>query len=160
MLLAHPNFICPFILSTDASLDSLEAILSQVPEGGTVARPIGFASKALTRAQANYPAHHLELSAPKWSICDTFSHWLKGHTFTVWSMQRWLAKLAAYNFSIKCIQGKKNIVADALSRPPFIQACLSKRLIAEPYGVLLKEAEYFREVCGPGHISHRGKLPD
>ncbi|KAK0139547.1 Transposon Ty3-I Gag-Pol polyprotein [Merluccius polli] len=51
VVLAHPDFGRPFILSTDASLDGLGAVLSQVPEGGSKARPIAFASKALTRPQ-------------------------------------------------------------------------------------------------------------
>lgn len=79
VVLAYPDFSRPFILCTDASMDGLGAVLSQVPEGEIKVRPITFASKALTRAQANYPAHHLEFLALKWSVCDKFSHWLKTH---------------------------------------------------------------------------------
>ncbi|KAI2668494.1 Retrovirus-related Pol polyprotein [Labeo rohita] len=152
----------PFILSTDTSLDGLGAVLSQVPEGETRARPIAFASKALTRAQSNYPAHCLEFLALKWSICDKFSHWLKGHSFTVWTdnnpltyiltkprldacEQRWVAKLAPYNFSIQYIPGSKNVVADAMSRQPFVQEHVSQRLVTEPYENLLEEANHFKE---------------
>ncbi|KAL1276815.1 hypothetical protein QQF64_036438 [Cirrhinus molitorella] len=132
VVLAHPDFNRPFILLTDALLDGLGAVLSQIPEGKTKARPVAFTSKALTRAQSNYPAHRLEFLALKWSVCDKFSHWLKGHSFTVWtdnnpltyiltkprldaSEQRWVAKLAPYNFSIQYIPGSKNVVADAMS---------------------------------------------
>uniref|UniRef100_A0A3B1JBI6 Gypsy retrotransposon integrase-like protein 1 n=1 Tax=Astyanax mexicanus TaxID=7994 RepID=A0A3B1JBI6_ASTMX len=162
VVLAHPDFSRPFILSTDASLDGLGAVLSQVPEGETKARPIAFASKALTRAQINYPAHRLEFLALKWSVCDKFSHWLKGNSFTVWTdnnpltyiltkpkldacEQRWVAKLAPYNFSIQYIPGSKNVVADALSRQPFTRSCVSQRLVAEPYKALLEEAEHYKE---------------
>ncbi|KAK3539463.1 hypothetical protein QTP70_008485 [Hemibagrus guttatus] len=44
VVLAHPDFNCPFILAMDASLDGIGAVLSQVSEGETKARPIAFAS--------------------------------------------------------------------------------------------------------------------
>lgn len=162
VVLAHPDFNRPFILSTDASLDGLGAVLSQVPEGETRARPVAFASKALSRAQSNYPAHRLEFLALKWSVCDKFSHWLKGHSFAVWTdnnpltyiltkpkldacEQRWVAKLAPYDFSIQYIPGNKNVVADAMSRQPFVQGRASRRLVTEPYARLLEEANHLKE---------------
>ncbi|TKS64941.1 Retrovirus-related Pol polyprotein from transposon opus [Collichthys lucidus] len=139
-VLAHPDFTRPFMLSTDASLDGIGAVLSQVQEGETRARPIAFASKSLSQSQKNYPAHRLEFLALKWAVCDKFSHWMKGHKFTVWTdnnpltyiltkpkldccEQRWVAKLASYDFHIKYIPGQQNIVADAVCR-------LSKRPLA------------------------------
>ncbi len=90
-------------------------------------------------------------------MCEKFSHWLKGHTFTVWTdnnpltyiltkakldacEQRWVSKLAAYTFDLKHIAGSKNTVADALSRDPFART-VGHRLITERYGSLLTEAE-------------------
>lgn len=160
VVLAHPDFSRPFILSTDASLDGIGAVLSQIPVGESKARPIAFASKALSRAQTNYPAHRLEFLALKWSVCDKFSHWLKGHPFTVWTdnnpltyiltkpkldacEQRWVAKLAPYTFDIQYIPGPKNVVADALSRQPFVQ--VSDRLVTEPYHHLLRQSEMIQE---------------
>lgn len=63
VVMAHPNFDQPFMLSTDASLDGLGAVLSQ--QGDTIARPIAFASKSLSLSQRNYPAHRLEFLALK-----------------------------------------------------------------------------------------------
>uniref|UniRef100_A0A3B1J038 ribonuclease H n=1 Tax=Astyanax mexicanus TaxID=7994 RepID=A0A3B1J038_ASTMX len=157
VVLAHPDFSRPFLLSVDASLDGLGAVLSQVPANEDQARPVAFASKTLSQSQKRYPAHRLEFLALKWSVCEKFSHWLKGHSFTVWTdnnpltyimtkpkldacEQRWVAKLAPYSFDLRYIPGRKNIVADALSRVPFTQT-VSHRLISEPYSKLLCEGE-------------------
>lgn len=158
VVLAHPDFSRPFMLSTDASLDGIGAVLSQVQEGETRARPIAFASKSLSQSQKNYPAHRLEFLALKWSVCDKFSHWLKGHRFTIWTdnnplthimtkpkldccEQRWVAKLASYDFDIKYVPGQQNVVADALSRVPFVENGVGHRLLEEPYTSLLSQVK-------------------
>lgn len=157
VVLAHPDFTKPFILATDASQDGLGAVLSQVPEGEEKARPVAFASKALTRSQTRYPAHRLEFLALKWAVCDKFGHWLKGHRFTAWTdnnpltyimtkpkldacEQRWVAKLAPYDFDLRYVPGTRNVPADVLSRQPFTNLKVSRRLVKEPYKALLAEA--------------------
>lgn len=164
VILAHPNFTEPFLLSVDASTDGLGAVLSQVPQGGTTARPIAFASKSLTYAQSKYPAHRLEFFALKWAVCDKFHHWLRGHQFTVWTdnnpltyilskarldacEQRWIAKLAPFQFDIRYIPGPRNVVADALSREPFVKSSASHRLTRVPYAKLLEEAAGVQGAC-------------
>lgn len=57
--LAHPDFKALFILAVDASFDGIGAVLSQLPPGGKVTRPVAFASRTLSRSQLNYPAHRL-----------------------------------------------------------------------------------------------------
>lgn len=154
--LAHPDFDSPFILAVDASFDGIGAVLSQLPPGSKIARPVAFASKTLSHAQLNYPAHRLEFLALKWAVCDKFSHWLKGQTFSVWTdnnpltyiltkpkldacEQRWVSKLAAYSFDLNYVPGTKNVVADALSREPFVKSCIAHRLVTEPYSSLLAQ---------------------
>lgn len=173
--LAHPDFSKPFLLSVDASSNGLGAVLSQVVAGGEVARPIAFASKSLNYAQSKYPAHRLEFFALKWAVCDKFSHWLRGQRFSIWTdnnpltyiltkpkldacEQRWVAKLVPYNFDIKYIPGPKNVVADALSREPFVRPSVFHRLTRVPYDALLEESravntenvqDVFRWSCHP-----------
>ena len=67
VVLAHPDFSRPFVLSTDASLDGPGAVTSQVPEGGKQcqARPIAVASRSLTHAQTRYPGTPAGVSGPQ-----------------------------------------------------------------------------------------------
>uniref|UniRef100_A0A8C1XJY0 Gypsy retrotransposon integrase-like protein 1 n=1 Tax=Cyprinus carpio TaxID=7962 RepID=A0A8C1XJY0_CYPCA len=156
VVLAHPDFSRHFILATDASLGGIGAVLSQVQEGETRARPVAFASKSLSRSQRNYPAHRLEFLALKWSICEKFGHWLKGHNFTVLTdnnplahiltkpkldccEQRWVAKLASFNFDIKYVPGPQNVIADSLSRVPFVKSGVTQRLLRVPYDTMMTD---------------------
>ncbi|KAL7861858.1 hypothetical protein SRHO_G00132990 [Serrasalmus rhombeus] len=149
--LAHHDFNKPFILAGEVTFDGTGAVLSQVPPE-LVARPMAFASKMLSRSQLNYPAHKLEFLALKWAIREKFCHWLKGRHFTAWSdinpltylltkpkldtcEQRWVPKLAAYDFDLKYVTGAKNTVSDALSCETFV----SHHLWKEPYTSLLGE---------------------
>ncbi|KAF7650680.1 hypothetical protein LDENG_00122070 [Lucifuga dentata] len=160
---AHPDFSKPFLLSVDTSSNGLGAVLAQLADGDEIARPIAFASKSLNYAQSHYPAHRLEFLALKWAVCEKFSHWLRGSTFTVWTdnkpltyilskpkldacEQRWVAKFAPYNFEIKYIPGPKNVVEDALNP----KECLS------PQAFLLPQ---FVQSIQPSHLSNIHPIP-
>ncbi|KAJ8356526.1 hypothetical protein SKAU_G00193200 [Synaphobranchus kaupii] len=73
VVLAHPDFTRPFMLSTDASLDGISAVLSQIRYGMHI------------------------MMKPKLDCCE----------------QRWVAKLAGYNFDIKYGPGSQNVVAES-----------------------------------------------
>ena len=131
-ILAYPDYQLPFTLHTDSSTDGLGAVLYQKQDGKL--RVIAYASRSVSKAESNYPAHKLKFLALKWAACEKFHEYLYGSksfevftdnnplTYVLTSAkldacgQRWVAKLANYNFSIKYRCGVSNTEADALSR--------------------------------------------
>ena len=127
-ILAYPDYKLPFVLHTDSSSEGLGAVLYQKQNGK---RRV---SKAVSKAESHYPAHKLEFLALKWAVCEKFHEYLYGsNLFEVYTDnnpltyvlssakldacgQRWVAKLANYNFTIKYKSGLSNVEADALSR--------------------------------------------
>lgn len=132
-ILSYPDFSLPFELSTDASGLGLGAVLYQTQDG--TKKVIAYASRCLSKAEKNYAAHKQEFLALKWAVTEKFKDYLYGACFTVYTDNnpltyvltsakvdatghRWLAALAAFNFSIKYKPGVENTDADALSRIP------------------------------------------
>ena len=130
-VLAYANSQKPFILHTDASTESLGAVLLQTQEGKE--RVIAYASRGLNSAERHYPAHKLEFLALKWAVTDKFHDYLYGNKFVVKTDNnpltyvltsakldatghRWIAQLANYNFDLEYRAGRLNLDADALSR--------------------------------------------
>jgi len=132
-VLSYANYGEPFVLETDASMQGLGAVLSQY-SGGQL-RVVAYASRSLRpneRNMNNYSSRKLELLALTWAITDTFRDYILGATFTVYTdnnplsylqtskltahEQRWLSKLASFDFDVKYRQAKHNNNADALSR--------------------------------------------
>ena len=131
-ILAFPDYKLPFILHTDSSTEGLGAVLYQKQEGKL--RVIAYVSRSVTKTESNYPTHKLEFLALKWAICEKLHEYLYGSTpFEVYTNnnpltyvlttakldacgQRWVAKLANYNFTIQYRSGQSNVEADALSR--------------------------------------------
>ena len=145
-ILAYPDYQLPFTLHTDSSTDGLGAVLYQKQDGKQ--RVIAYASRSVSKAESNYPAHKLEFLALKWAVCEKFHEYLYGTkpfevftdnnplTYVLTSAkldacgQRWVAKLANYNFSIKYRCGVSNTEADALSRIKWPEA-ISEKLDTE-----------------------------
>ena len=97
-------------------------------------RVIAYASRSVSKTESNYPVHKLEFLALKWAVCEKFHEYLCGSkpfeiytdnnplTYVLTSAkldaccQRWVAKLANYNFTIRYRCGQSTVEADALSR--------------------------------------------
>ena len=138
-VLSYPNEQDPFILDTDASNDSIGAVLSQVQDGKEV--PLAFASNSMSKTQRNYCTTKRELLAVV-VYTKKFRHYLYGGNFTLrtdhsslrWllnfkeadgMMGRWmshLSELGLTNDMIEHRSGVKHINADCLSRRP-IRRC-------------------------------------
>ena len=134
-ILAFADFTQPFRLYTDASLEGLGAVLSQVQEGQE--RVTAYASRSLSRTERNdqnYSSFKLELLALKWAVTEKFKDYLWGAQFTVYTdnnplvhldtaklgalEQRWVAQLANFSYVLKYRPGAVNQNADLLSRLP------------------------------------------
>lgn len=128
-ILDYPDFSPDnkFILKTDASGFAIGSVLSN--RNG---KPIAYASKALNKAEKNYATIEKELLAIVWSI-KHFRPYLYGRKFEIctdhkpliylFSMKdpssrltKFRLLLEEYDFDITYIQGKNNMIADALSR--------------------------------------------
>ena len=131
-ILAYPDYQLLFVLHTDSSSEGLRAVLYQKQDGKL--RVIAYASRSVSKSESHYPAHKLEFLALKWAVCEKFHEYLYGSkTFEVYTDnnpltyvltsakldacgQRWVAKLANYNFTIKYKCGFSNVEADVLCR--------------------------------------------
>ena len=121
-VLAYPDFTKPFKLHINACDKGLGAILYQDQADGKE-KPISFASRSLNKAKSNYPAHKLEFLALKWVVTKMFHEYLYGNDLAIYTDNdpltyiltttkldatghRWVAALAAYNFTLNYRPGK------------------------------------------------------
>jgi len=102
-------------------------------------RPVAYASRSLTSAEQNYAQIESEALAIVFAV-RSFHQYLYGRNFTLVTyhrplckilgekegipplaaarMQRWALLLSAYQYKIQYIPGKRNYVADCMSRLP------------------------------------------
>ena len=126
-----PKHDKPYVIETDASDYQIGCTLLQEGNDGLV-HPVGFWSRSLTQAERNYSATEKECLAVVWSV-TSLRPYVEGTKFTVrtdhdclrWLMNltessgrltRWRLRLADFDFVIEYKPGRKNQVADALSR--------------------------------------------
>ena len=134
-----------FTVDTDASKTHLGAVLQQHDEDGKL-RPVGYFSRTLTDAEKRYSATELEAAAVVWAV-TTLRHYLEGRRFHIRTDHRalqWLfsasatdnprlarfrLKLAALDFSVSYLPGRKNRAADGMSRLESRAPCNGPRSI-------------------------------
>ena len=80
-VLVYPDFTKDFMLETDASIQGLGAVLSQVQEDNKC-HPVSYASRALTPQERNYAITELETLAVVWAM-GHFHKYLYGHNVTL-----------------------------------------------------------------------------
>lgn len=165
--LALPRSDRPFVIDTDASQHQLGAVLQQRDDEGKL-RPIGFWSRVLTAAEQNYSATELEAAAIVWAV-QTLRHYIEGANFHVrtdhraltWifgpsssdnaRLARFRLKLAALDFTVSYLPGKRNKVADGMSRLYTSSPCDGPRSLesVEEIPVLLVEDKELPVRTGP-----------
>jgi hypothetical protein len=82
--LKYPDFSKEFVLTTDASNQGLDAVLSQGPIGKDL--PVAYASRSLNSAETHYTTSEKELLAIVWST-KYFRPYLYGRQFETVSDQ-------------------------------------------------------------------------
>ena len=141
-ILTFPDVKESFILSTDASLTAMGAVITQIQDGKE--RAICYASKAFSKSQTNYSATKRELLAIV-AFTRHFKHYLLGRKVRIVSdhralqwlhnfkdpdglRARWLEKFAAFEYEVQRRPGKSIGQADGLSRIPIVnQVTTSQR---------------------------------
>ena len=128
-ILHMPNFELPFVVTTDASLVSVGAILEQ--NFGQGLQPVAYESRKLNPAETRYSAYERELLGIVWAI-GKWRHYLEGRHFIVQTdhsslrhlpnqpsvnrrIWKWVSILQGYDLEIKHIPGRIN-PADAITR--------------------------------------------
>jgi hypothetical protein len=143
-VLSLPDVSKPYSVFTDASNVAIGAVLTQKHDDG-VFHPIAYFSKKLDPAQVNYAVHDRELLAIREAMRQ-WKHYLLGETGTqvftdhrplihIYTQKdlnprqiRWMEELAPFDVSIQYVQGKQNVLADLLSRPPQHVNCIGKQM--------------------------------
>ncbi|KAH9290754.1 hypothetical protein KI387_034871, partial [Taxus chinensis] len=131
-VLTLPDFSWPFILECDDSGSGIGAVLMQDHH------LIAYVSRKLRDNKRLYSTYYKEMLAIMHALAK-FRQYLVGGKFVVRTdhnnlkyileqkelnerQQKWVTRIQAYDYNIEYVKGKKNVVADALSRKPHLVA--------------------------------------
>ncbi|GBG43234.1 hypothetical protein CBR_g76835 [Chara braunii] len=120
----------PFVVTTDASQYRIGAVLQQDDDNGY--RPVEFMSARMPCEKVAASSYERELYA-LWQVVDHWKHYLLGRHFKVYldhetlrwlktqakmtpKLTRWAAEIDQFDFELKPVKGKYNVVPDVLSR--------------------------------------------
>ncbi|GBG66697.1 hypothetical protein CBR_g68681 [Chara braunii] len=120
----------PFVVTTNASQYGIGVVLQQ--DDGNRYRPVEFMSARLPSEKVAASTYKRELYALRQAL-EHWKHYLLGRHFKVYSddetlrwlktrakmmpkLTKWAAEIGQYDFELKPVKGKYNVVADALSR--------------------------------------------
>ncbi|GFS93394.1 retrovirus-related Pol polyprotein from transposon 412 [Trichonephila clavipes] len=149
-VLAYPEIKKQFILDTDASHESIGAVLSQEIDGQECV--ITYFSKCLSKPKRNYCVTRKELLAIVKAI-EHFHPYLYGRRFLIrtdhvsltWILNfknpegqiaRWIQRLQEYDVEIRYRKGSAHGNADALSRRPCPENCKYCSIIEKKFGII------------------------
>ncbi|GFX74183.1 retrovirus-related Pol polyprotein from transposon 412 [Trichonephila clavipes] len=152
-ILIYPQPDKPFILDTDASNESVGAVLSQEIDGQE--RVVAYWSKCLSKLERNYCVTRKELLDIVKAI-EHFHHYLYGQKFLLrtdhasltWLMNfrntegqvaRWIQRLNEYYFDIRHRKGSSHGNADALSRRPCPENCRHCSRVETKYDYAIRQ---------------------
>ena len=155
-VLAFPNLNKEFILVTDASTLALGYVLQQYDDDGKGLHPVGFGGRALRGPELNYSVTDLEFLGILEAI-KYFHPFLANRKFTILTdhisltflktlkvgqgrIGRWALFLQNYDFEIKHVSGRSNVVCDALSRSRYPPEVNPKNIEAEYDDLLMSVA--------------------
>ncbi|GBG74846.1 hypothetical protein CBR_g19358 [Chara braunii] len=120
----------PFVVTTDASQYGIGAVLQQ--DDGHGYKPVEFMSARMPSEKVATSTYERELYALRQAL-DHWKHYLLGRHFKVYSdhetlrwlkiqakmtpkLTRWAAEIDQYDFELKPVKGKYDVIEDALSR--------------------------------------------
>ncbi|GBG89902.1 hypothetical protein CBR_g49752 [Chara braunii] len=120
----------PFVVTTDASRYGIGAVLQQ--DDGNGYRPVEFMFARMPCEKVATSTYERELYALRHAL-EHWKHYLLGRHFEVYfdhetlrwlktqakmtpKLTRWAVEIDQYDFELKPVKGKYNVVADALSR--------------------------------------------
>ncbi|KAG1929738.1 gag-pol fusion protein [Pimephales promelas] len=131
-VLQIPDFSQRFVVQVDASATGLGAVLAQGIVGEE--KPVVFLSRKLLSRESRYSTIEKECLAIKWAL-DSLRYYLLGREFDLetdhralsWinamkdnnaRITRWYLALQPFRYNVRHIPGRKNVIADYLSRYP------------------------------------------